>query len=48
MKVEIFLVEKMNHILKVALKSWQDHSSDLTVSLGPLPRLQPDGLGNHR
>ena len=39
---------KMNHILKVALKSWQDHSSDLTVSLGPLPRLQPDGLGNHR
>lgn len=29
----------MNHILKVAPKSWQNHSSDITVSLGPLPSL---------
>lgn len=30
---------KMSHVLKVAPKSWQDHSSDFTVSLGPLPSL---------
>lgn len=29
----------MRHVLKVAPKSWQDHSSDFTVSLGPLPSL---------